>query len=116
AHRGSLCGLLAFRLALRRRCGCRLPRHGGGLAGRAAGQAARHPLAMLAAAAVPVMVTEAVFGPDASTGGWERLAYLFPFLYGFLIARAAPFESAPSRVRGPAVALRTPPRAALPGR
>jgi hypothetical protein len=60
---------------------------------------------MLAVAAVPVIVTEAVFGPDTSTGGWERLAYVFPFLYGFLIASDARFESALSRARWPAVTV-----------
>jgi glucans biosynthesis protein C len=60
---------------------------------------------MLAVAAVPVMVTEAVSGPDGSTGAWERLAYLFPFACGFLIASDARFESALSRVRWPAVAV-----------
>jgi peptidoglycan/LPS O-acetylase OafA/YrhL len=74
------------------------------LTGRAAAAAARHPVAMLAAAAVPVIVTEAVFGPDTSTGGWERLAYLFPFAYGFLLASDARFESALSRARWPALA------------
>jgi glucans biosynthesis protein C len=78
--------------------------HGTRLTGRAAGQAARHPLAMLAVAAVPVIVTETVFGPDTSTGGWERLAYLFPFAYGFLIASDARFESALARARWPALA------------
>ena len=52
-----------------------------------------------------MIVTEAVFGPDDSTGGWERLAYLFPFLYGFMIASDARFESALSRARWPAVAV-----------
>jgi peptidoglycan/LPS O-acetylase OafA/YrhL len=74
------------------------------LAGRAAALADRHPLATLAAAAVPVMVTEAVFGPDVNTGGWERTAYVFPFLYGFLIAGDARFESALARARWPALA------------
>jgi hypothetical protein len=46
-----------------------------------------------------------VFGPDTSTGGWERLAYVFPFLYGFLIASDARFESALSRVRWTAMAV-----------
>ena len=32
------------------------------------------------AAAVPMMVVEAVFGPDVNTGGWERATYVFPFL------------------------------------
>jgi glucan biosynthesis protein C len=78
--------------------------HGTRLTGRAAAAAARHPLAMLAVAAVPVIVTEAVFGPDTSTGGWERLAYVFPFAYGFLIASDARFESALARARWPALA------------
>jgi len=50
-----------------------------------------------------VIVTEAVFGPDGVTGGWERLAYVFPFAYGFLIASDARFESALARVRWPAL-------------
>jgi peptidoglycan/LPS O-acetylase OafA/YrhL len=52
---------------------------------------------------LPVIVTEAVFGPHGNTGGWERLAYVFPFLYGFLIASDARFEFALSRVRWPAL-------------
>jgi len=44
-----------------------------------------------------------VFGPDGSTGGWERLAYAFPFAYGFLIASDARFEAALSRARWPAL-------------
>ena len=66
--------------------------------------AGRHPVAALAAAAVPVMVTEAVFGPDVNTGGWERLAYVFPFLYGFLIGGDARFEAALRRARWAALA------------
>src|SRR5215472_12885640 len=105
AHLWFLYVLLVFSLALLPLFRYLLTPHGTRLAGRIAGQAARHPLAMLAVAAVPVMVTEAVFGPDGSTGGWERLAYVFPFLYGFLIAGDARFESALSRVRWPAVAI-----------
>jgi glucans biosynthesis protein C len=105
AHLWFLYVLLVFSLALLPLFRYLLTPHGTRLAGRVAGQAARHPLAMLAAAAVPVMVTEAVFGPDGNTGGWERLAYVFPFLYGFLIASDARFESALSRVRWPAVAV-----------
>jgi len=59
---------------------------------------------MLAVAAVPVMATEAVFGPDVNTGGWERVAYVFPFLYGFVIAGDARFESALVRARWSALA------------
>ena len=60
---------------------------------------------MLATAAVPVIVTEAVFGSDGIAGGFERLAYLFPFPYGFLIASDARFESALSRARWPIVTV-----------
>jgi glucans biosynthesis protein C len=105
AHLWFLYVLLVFSLALLPLFGYLRGQHGTRLAGRIAGQAARHPLAMLAVAAVPVIVTEAVFGPDTSTGGWERLAYVFPFLYGFLIASDVRFESALSRVRWPAVAV-----------
>jgi hypothetical protein len=78
--------------------------HGVRLAGRAAALAARYPLATLAAAAVPLILTEAVFGPDVNTGGWERAAYVFPFVYGFLIADDARFESALARARWQALA------------
>lgn len=54
--------------------------------GLLAGAAQRRPLPALVAAAVPIMAVEAVFGPDTNTGGWERLTYLFPLLYGFLLA------------------------------
>ena len=78
AHLRFLYVLLVFSPALLPLfCYLRGPR-GTRLAGRAAEQAVRHPLAILAVAAVPVIVTEAVFGPDGITGGWERLAYLFP--------------------------------------
>jgi peptidoglycan/LPS O-acetylase OafA/YrhL len=105
AHLWFLYVLLVFSLALLPLFRYLHGQHGTRLVGRVAEQAARHPLAMLAAAAVPVIVTEAVFGPDGITGGWERLAYLFPFLYGFLIASDAQFESALSRARWPALAI-----------
>ncbi|HLK78431.1 MAG TPA: acyltransferase [Streptosporangiaceae bacterium] len=105
AHLWFLYVLLVFSLALLPLFWYLRGQHGTRLAGRVAKQAARHPLAMLATAAVPMIVTETVFGPDGSTGGWERLAYVFPFLYGFLIASDARFESALSRVRWPAVAV-----------
>jgi hypothetical protein len=105
AHLWFLYVLLVFSLALLPLFRYLQGQHGTRLAGRAAALAARHPLAMVAAAAGPVMVTEAVFGPDTSTGGWERLAYVFPFLYGFLIAGDARFESALSRARWPAAAV-----------
>ena len=56
-------------------------------------------------AAVPVMVTEAVFGPDVNTGGWERLAYAFPFAYGFVIAGDQRLQSATRRARWPALVM-----------
>jgi peptidoglycan/LPS O-acetylase OafA/YrhL len=105
AHLWFLYVLLVFSLALLPLFAYLRGPHGMRLTGRVAGQAARRPLAMLAVAAVPVIVTEAVFGPDTSTGGWERLAYLFPFAYGFLIASDARFESALSRARWPAAAV-----------
>ena len=105
AHLWFLYVLLVFSLALLPLFGYLRGQRGSRLTGRVAEQAARRPLAMLAAAAVPLIVTEAVFGLDDSTGGWERLAYLFPFLYGFMIASDARFESALSRARWPAVAV-----------
>jgi peptidoglycan/LPS O-acetylase OafA/YrhL len=74
------------------------------LIGRLASYAGRHPLMALAAAALPVIATEAVFGPDANTGGWERVTYVFPFLYGFLIPSDARFAAALRRSRWPALA------------
>src|SRR5499425_938315 len=105
AHLWFLYVLLVFSLALLPLFRYLRGQHGRRLVGWAAGQAARHPLAMLAVAAVPVVVTEAAFGPDRITGGWERLAYVFPFAYGFLIASDDRFESALSRVRWPAAAV-----------
>jgi len=105
AHLWFLYVLLVFSLALLPLFRYLRGPHGTRLVRRAAEQAARHPLAMLAVAAVPVIVTEAVFGPDHITGGWERLAYVFPFLYGFLIASDARFESALARARWPALAI-----------
>jgi hypothetical protein len=105
AHLWFLYVLLVFSLTLLPLFWYLRGQHGTRLAGQAAALATRHPLAMLAVAAGPVIVTEAVFGPDASTGGWERLAYVFPFAYGFLIASDARFESALARVRWPALAV-----------
>lgn len=75
------------------------------LTGRLAGSAERHGAVVVLAAAIPMMGVEAVFGPDANTGGWERLAYVFPFLYGFLIACDPRFETALRRFRRPALAV-----------
>ena len=115
AHLWFLYVLLVFSLALLPVFRYLRGQRGMQLAGRAAAVAARHPLAMLAVAAVPVIVTEAVLGPDTSTGGWERLAYVFPFLYGFLIASDAGFEFALSCARWPAVAVAASATAGLLG-
>jgi len=70
-----------------------------------AGFAERHGFAVVCAAAVPLMATEAVFGPDFNTGGWERLAYGFPFLYGFAIASQPRLEAVLRRFRWQALAV-----------
>lgn len=56
------------------------------LTGGLAGFAERHAVVVVWASAIPLMAVEAVFGPDVNTGGWEHAVYVFPFLYGFLIA------------------------------
>jgi hypothetical protein len=71
--------LLPVFLYLRRPQGTRL-------VARLAGFTDRHAILAVFAAAAPIMLVETAFGPDVNTGGWERLAYLFPLLYGFLIA------------------------------
>jgi hypothetical protein len=78
--------LLPLFLYLRRPAGMRL-------IGRMADSAEHHPFAMLVAGAVPMGLVEAVFGPDKVTGGWERLAYLFPLLFGYVIGSDRRFES-----------------------
>ena len=78
---------------------------GRALTGRLAGFAGRHGGVVVWAAAIPMMVTEAVFGPDVNTGGWERVTYVFPFLYGFVIACDPRFEAALRRSRWPALAV-----------
>ena len=75
------------------------------LTGRLAGFAERHGAVVVFGAAVPMMGVEAMFGPDVNTGGWERLAYVFPFLYGFLIASDPRLEAALRRSRRPALAV-----------
>ena len=101
AHLWFLYVLLVFSLALAPLSGY-LARSG---AVRLAG---RYPATALAAAAVPMMVTEAVFGPDVNTGGWERLAYAFPFGVGFVIAGDPRFEPALRRFRWRALAIALP--------
>ena len=50
-------------------------------------------------AAIPIMAVEAALGPDKNTGGWERLTYLFFFLYGYLLACDRRFEQTVRRLR-----------------
>ena len=75
------------------------------LTGRLAGLAERHGAVVVWAAAIPMMAVEAVFGPDVNTGGWERSVYVFPFVYGFLIASDPRFEAALRRCRWLALAV-----------
>jgi peptidoglycan/LPS O-acetylase OafA/YrhL len=104
AHLWFLYVLLVFSLALLPLFGFLRGPRGTRLAARLAALTGRHPVTALAAAAVPMMLTEAVFGPDVNTGGWERLAYVFPFAYGFAIAGDPRFEVALQRARRPALA------------
>ncbi len=78
--------LLPLFVYLRRPSGMRL-------IDRIADAAERHPFTMLLAGAIPMGLVEAVFGPDQVTGGWERLTYLFPLLFGYVIASNRRFES-----------------------
>jgi peptidoglycan/LPS O-acetylase OafA/YrhL len=105
AHLWFLYVLLAFTLAL-------LPlfTYLGGPRGRLliswlAGFAERHGAVVVLAAAIPMMAAEAAFGPDVNTGGWERVVYVFPFSYGFVIASDPRFENALRRSRWPALAV-----------
>jgi glucan biosynthesis protein C len=89
--------LLPVFLYLRRPQGTRL-------VARLAGFTDRHAILAVFAAAAPIMLVETAFGPDINTGGWERLAYLFPLLYGFLIASDPRFAAACQQARLPALA------------
>jgi glucan biosynthesis protein C len=89
--------LLPIFLYLRRPEGARL-------VDRLAGFAGRHAVLAVFAGAVPLVMVETALGPDVDTGGWERLAYLFPLLYGFLIASDRRFEAALRLARRPALA------------
>ena len=78
---------------------------GRSLTGRLAGFAECYGAVVLLAAAAPMMAVEAVFGPDVNSGGWERVVYVFPFLYGFLIASDPRLEAALRRSRWSALAV-----------
>src|SRR5271157_1582003 len=105
AHLWFLYVLLVFSVALLPLLAYLAGPPGRPLTGRLAGFAACHGAVVVLAAAVPMMAVEAVFGPDVNTGGWERATYVFPFLYGFLIACDSRFEAALRRSRWPALAV-----------
>jgi peptidoglycan/LPS O-acetylase OafA/YrhL len=105
AHLWFLYVLLAFSLALLPLFAYLRGRRGRPVIDRLAGIARRHGTVAVLAAAIPLMAVEAVFGPDVNTGGWERTVYVFPFLYGFLIASDSRFEAALRRSRWPALVV-----------
>ena len=94
AHLWFLYVLVVFSVRLLPLLACLRGPRGSLLTGRLAGLAERHGGVVVWAAAIPLMVTEAVFGPDVNTGGWERATHVFPFLYGFVIACDSRFEAA----------------------
>ena len=104
AHLWFLYVLLVFSVALLPLFAYLAGPRGRSLTGRLAGFAECHGAVVVLAAAVPMMAVEAVFGPDVNTGGWERVVYVFPFLYGFLIASDPRLEAALRRARWPALA------------
>jgi glucans biosynthesis protein C len=105
AHLWFLYVLLVFSVALLPLLAYLRGPRGRRLIGRLAGFAGRRGGVVVWAAAIPLMATEAVFGPDVNTGGWERATYVFPFLYGFVIACDPRFEAALRRCRWPALAV-----------
>jgi hypothetical protein len=99
AHLWFLFSLLVFSIVLTPAfVSLRRPR-GARLIDRLAGLTERHPAPILLVAAVPIMAVEAALGPDKNTGGWERLTYLFFFLYGYLLASDRRFEQTLRRLR-----------------
>ena len=113
AHLWFLYVLLVFSVALLPLFAYLRGPRGSQVTGRLAGFAGRRGAVVVWAAAVPLMAVEAVFGPDVNTGGWERLAYVFPFLYGFVIASEPRFVAALRRSRRPALAVACAATAAL---
>ncbi len=85
----------------------RSPR-GAELVNRVAGFVELHGLVALGVFAVPIVVTEAVFGANDNTGTWDRVPYLFFLLYGFLIGLDGRFEAALRRERRIALAAALP--------
>jgi Clp amino terminal domain, pathogenicity island component len=94
---------LVARDDLRRAAKEALP-EGARLVERLAGFANRHWILAMFAGAVPMVIVETALGPDVDTGGWERLAYLFPLLYRFLIASDRRFQASLRRARWSALA------------
>jgi glucan biosynthesis protein C len=92
AHLWFLFALLVFSIVLAPAFAWLRRPQGAHLVDRLAGLTERHPALTLMVAAVPVMAVEASFGPDRNTGGWERLAYVCFFLYGYLLACDRRFE------------------------
>jgi glucans biosynthesis protein C len=105
AHLWFLYVLLVYSLTLLPLFGYLRGPRGTRLTGQVAGFTGRHPALALSLAAIPIMAVEAAAGPDVNTGGWERLAYVFPFLYGYLIASDPRFEAALRRARRAALAV-----------
>ena len=99
AHMWFLYVLLAFSIALLPLFMRLRSAEGARFIDRLAGFTDRHGVLVLGAAALPLVLVEAGIGPDVNTGGWERLAYLFPLLYGYLIASDRRFETAMRRRR-----------------
>jgi len=105
AHLWFLYVLLVFTLALLPLFACLAGPRGRPLTSALAGLAGRHAAVVVPAAAIPMMAGEAAFGPDVSTGGWERPVYVVPFCYGFVIACDPRLEDALRRSRWPALAV-----------
>jgi glucans biosynthesis protein C len=103
AHLWFLFSLLVFSIVLVPAFAWLRRPHGAHLIDHLAGLTERHPAAALLVAAVPIMAVEAALGPDKNTGGWERLTYLFFFLYGYLLACDRRFEQTLRRLRWPAL-------------
>jgi glucans biosynthesis protein C len=99
AHLWFLFSLLVFSIVLVPAFAYLRRPHGARLVDRLAGLTERHPAPALLVAAVPIMAVEAALGPDKNTGGWERLTYVWFFLYGFLLASDRRFEQTLRRLR-----------------
>ena len=99
AHLWFLFSLLVFSIVLVPAFAWLRRPHGARLIDQLAGLTQRHPAAALLVAAVPIMAVEAALGPDKNTGGWERLTYLFFFLYGYLLGCDRRLEQTLRRLR-----------------